>query len=209
MGPVTVCAGSCESVVVTITVVLIGTSSAGKTSIAEAIRAVSPVPWQISGIDTFLALAPDTMFAVPGADAASEGFTWVAATVDGVACWDTVLGAQGLGFARAVHQYWAASAAEGFNQVIDHVLFNSVMAADLTTRLAPHRPLYVGVRCPLDVIDERERQRGDRIIGQGRGIASHVHSYVPYDLEVDTSRLTSLEAAHSVLAAVDAAGLTA
>ena len=96
----------------TITVVLHGTSSAGKTSIAEAIRAVSPLPWQISGIDTFLALVPDTMFAALGADAASEGFTWVAATVDGVPCWDVVPGAQALGFARAVHQYWAASAAE-------------------------------------------------------------------------------------------------
>jgi chloramphenicol 3-O phosphotransferase len=205
---VTVSAGSCEIVEMTITVVLNGTSSAGKTSIAEAIRAVSPLPWQISGIDSFLALVPDTMFAAPGADAASEGFTWVTATVNGVPCWDVVPGAQALGFARAVHQYWAASAAEGFNQVIDHVLLSSVMAADLTTRLSPHRPLYVGVRCPSDVIDERERQRGDRVIGQGRGIASHVHSYVPYDLEVDTSVLTSQEAAHSVLAAVDAAGLT-
>jgi chloramphenicol 3-O phosphotransferase len=193
----------------TITVVLNGTSSAGKTSIAEAIRAVSPLPWQISGIDTFLALQPDTMFALPGADAVSDGFTWSAATVDGVACWDVVLGAQGLRFVRAVHQYWAASAAEGFNQVIDHVLLNSAMGADLTTRLAPHRPLYVGVRCPFEVLDERERQRGDRVLGQGRGIGSHVHDYVPYDLEVDTSVLTSEEAAHSVLAAIDAAGLTA
>jgi chloramphenicol 3-O-phosphotransferase len=46
------------------------------------------------------------------------------------------------------------------------------------------------------------------VIGQGRGIASHVHRYVPYHLDVDTSVLTSQEAAHSVLAAVDAAGLT-
>jgi len=86
-----------------------------------------------------------------------------------VACWDVVLGAKGLRFVRAVRQYWAASAAEG----IDHVLLSSAMAADLMTRLGPHRPLYVGVRCPADVIDERERQRGDRVIGQGRGIGSH------------------------------------
>ncbi len=200
----------------TITVVLNGTSSAGKTSLAEAIRAVSPLAWQISGIDTFLALQPDAMFALPGADAVSDGFTWSAAPVDGVACWDVRLGAQGLRFARAVHQYWAASAAEGINRVIDHVLLNSAMAADLMTRLAPHRPLYVGVRCSADVIDERERQRGDRVIGQGRGIGSHVHNYVPYALEVDTSVLTTEDAAHfvlavvlaAVLAAVDAAGLT-
>ena len=83
------------------------------------------------------------------------------------------------------------------------------MGSDLTTRLAPHRPLYVGVRCSFDVIDERERQRGDQVIGQGRGIGSHVHNYLPYNLEVDTSVLTSEEAAHSVLAAVDEAGLTA
>jgi len=90
-----------------------------------------------------------------------------------VACWDVVLGAKGLRFVRAVRQYWAASAAEGINQVIDHVLLSSAKAADLMTRLGPHRPLYVGVRCPADVIDERERQRGDRVIGQGRGIGSH------------------------------------
>jgi len=42
VGPVTVSAGSCEIVAMTITVVLNGTSGAGKTSMAEAIRALSP-----------------------------------------------------------------------------------------------------------------------------------------------------------------------
>jgi chloramphenicol 3-O phosphotransferase len=181
-----------------ITIVLNGTSSSGKTSIARALRPLLLAPLQISGIDTFLRLQQREMFPPPGE--VSDGFTWTAATVDGINCWDITVGERGEALLRAIHQFWAATAAEGISQIIDHVTLNAMAAADLRERLAPYQPLYVAVRCPLDVIDERERQRGDRLIGQGRGIGAHVHNYLPYDVEIDTSTTSPEEAAAAIVA---------
>jgi chloramphenicol 3-O phosphotransferase len=61
----------------------------------------------------------------------------------------------------------------------------------------------VGVHCELAEIDRRERDRGDRRIGEGR---SHVetdliHTFGPYDFEVDTTHAVPGAVAASVLAA--------
>jgi Chloramphenicol phosphotransferase-like protein len=47
----------------------------------------------------------------------------------------------------------------------------------------------VGVRCPLEVVEERERSRKDRTLDQARAQYKAVHQYCKYVLEVDTSFL--------------------
>lgn len=182
-------------------VVLNGTSSAGKTTLATALRGRCSTPVQVSGVDTFLALQPDSMFAPPGSDAASDGFTWCPVEVEGREAWTVRAGVKGEALLRAAHAYWAACAAGGLPQIVDHVLLSDAMAVDLQERLAAHDPLFVAVRCPLDVVDQRERDRGDRFIGQGRGIAGTVYDFLTYDVQVDTSLLSPEEAADVVLAA--------
>ncbi|WP_205128715.1 phosphotransferase-like protein [Burkholderia ubonensis] len=55
--------------------------------------------------------------------------------------------------------------------------------------------LVVGVVAPLEVIEERERNRGDREIGLARWQYQRVHADMKYDLVVDTSVCTPREAA--------------
>ena len=62
---------------------------------------------------------------------------------------------------------------------------------------------FVGVHCELAEIDRRERDRGDRRVGECR---SHVetdliHTFGPYDFEVDTTNAVPSAVAASVLAA--------
>lgn len=47
--------------------------------------------------------------------------------------------------------------------------------------------LFVGVHCPLDVLEQREMERQDRTLGQARAQFPLVHAHGAYDLEVDTS----------------------
>lgn len=55
------------------------------------------------------------------------------------------------------------------------------------TRLFSELPaLFVGVRCPLDVLERREAARKDRTLGQARAQFHLVHAHGIYDLEVDT-----------------------
>ena len=49
------------------------------------------------------------------------------------------------------------------------------------------RAYLVGVRCPLEVLEQRERERRDRTAGQARAQFAVVHAGVAYDLEVDTA----------------------
>lgn len=185
-------------------IVLNGTSSAGKTTLATALQARCSTPLQVSGIDTFLALQPESMFAPPGSKTPTEGFTFCAVEVEGQPAWTVRPGPEGEALMRAVHAYWAACAAEGIAQVVDHVMLSQAMALDLKVRLSPYDPLLVAVKCPLDVVDQRERDRGDRLVGQGRGIGARVHDFLTYDVQVDTSLMDPDEAADVVLAAARA-----
>ncbi len=180
--------------------VLHGTSSAGKTSLRERCS----TPLQVFGVDTFLALQPDSLFAPPGSETRTEGFTFCAMEVDGLPGWTVRPGPAGEALMRAVHAYGAACAAEGIPQVVDHVLLSQAMALDLRDRLALYDPLLVAVECPLDVVDQRERERGGRLGGQGRGMSAGVHDHLTYDVQVDTSLMSPLEAADVVLGAARA-----
>jgi chloramphenicol 3-O phosphotransferase len=51
------------------------------------------------------------------------------------------------------------------------------------------------VFAPLDILEARERQRGDRRIGLARWQYGRVHKNDVYDLEIDASRATPLECA--------------
>ncbi len=67
--------------------------------------------------------------------------------------------------------------------------------AEYVTLLALFDLITVGVFAPLDVLEFRERQRGDRMIGLARWQYHRVHKDITYDLEVDTSEATPMECA--------------
>lgn len=53
----------------------------------------------------------------------------------------------------------------------------------------------MGVHAPLDLLEARELQRGDRMIGLARWQYGRTHAGMTYDLEVDTSRAAPVECA--------------
>ena len=183
-------------------IVLNGTSCSGKSSIAAALQALWPRPLQVTGIDTFLASQSKRFFALDGRVAA--GFSWVPATVDGHPALHWVLGPLGLGMINASHAYWAACADAGLDQVIDDVWLVPDQPAGLQDALIAANTLWVGVHCPLALAEQRERERGDRIIGTVRGQHAVVHTFRKYDVDVDTSVATSRQCAEVILAVLDA-----
>ena len=59
--------------------------------------------------------------------------------------------------------------------------------------------ITVGVRCPIEVVIQRELDRGDRKIGLAASQFDRVHSNREYDIEVDTSTMTPEQAAEIIL----------
>lgn len=60
----------------------------------------------------------------------------------------------------------------------------------------------ISVTCPLDVLEMRERARGDRVLGRARGLAEVVHTFCSYDTVVDTGAMSTEACVRHVVAAM-------
>ena len=52
--------------------------------------------------------------------------------------------------------------------------------------LSPYDVFFVGVHCPLPELERRERERGDRRIGDARADFERVHTFSRYDFELES-----------------------
>ncbi|HEX3066043.1 MAG TPA: hypothetical protein VHQ39_11205 [Dongiaceae bacterium] len=94
---------------------------------------------------------------------------------------------------------------DGGNAVIfDHVLHDSAMYESFRRSSAGLDVFTVGVVCPLDVLEARERARGDRVLGRARGLMEVVHGLCSYDVTVDTAALSPEACVAAILEALAA-----
>lgn len=84
------------------------------------------------------------------------------------------------------HRSIAMFSDRGVNLIVDHVIHDEFTRDDWFEVLAGYPVLSVGVHCPLDELERREKARGDRTIGQAKRQLEFVHRDVVYDVEVDT-----------------------
>ncbi len=192
-------------------VVLNGTSSSGKSSIARALQEVMDTPYLHTGTDHFMARFPQR-FAVPsdGVDpATADGFLLVFrdgvartfATPDGRAGYagatlaEVRIGPVGLRLLAGMYRAVAVFAAAGNDVVADVVIHDPRELQAAVTALAGSAPLFVGVRLPRAVAERREAERGDRAKGGAVAFYDLVHAHGFYDLELDTSVLSPMECA--------------
>jgi chloramphenicol 3-O phosphotransferase len=163
-----------------VTIILLnGMSSAGKTTLAKSLQQMMDTPYLHVPVDSFGDMAP-------GPDKLGE---------TGSRLWQSVFNRMLSGF----HHSLAALATAGNNLIVDHVLVQGVepqnWLAECLEVLAPFTVYFIGVRCPLEELRRREQARGDRGIGLAEFQLSRVHQHGLYDLEVDTSVLSSEQCA--------------
>jgi chloramphenicol 3-O phosphotransferase len=106
-------------------------------------------------------------------------------------------------FFDGFHRCLPALAEAGNDLIVDHIIEFASWRQDLARLLAGLDVYLVGVHCDLDEIDRRERERGDRQIGEGRAHVTidAIHTFGPYDLEVDTTAAASAAQAEAIMAA--------
>ncbi|TMR22835.1 chloramphenicol phosphotransferase [Nonomuraea turkmeniaca] len=106
-------------------------------------------------------------------------------------------------FFDGFHRCLPALAAAGNDLIVEHVIEFPEWRRYLARLLEGFDVFLVGVHCDLAEIDRRERERGDRRIGEGRGHVETdgIHTFGPYDYEVDTSDGVSPGLAQSVVTA--------
>lgn len=152
-----------------------GTSSAGKTSIAHALQKIMDEPYLYFASDAFRPMLPPYR----------EELGW---DVDAV--WDTLR----YGFYKCI----AAMYETGNSLVADHSITRPHLLRACAVTLAPCRAYFVGVYCPFEVAEQRERERESATIGLAKEHFDRVHQHGIYDLTVDTSQLTPEESARQI-----------
>jgi len=144
-----------------------GTSSSGKTSIAEALLPLLAPPYFHLSVD-----AINSMRAKEPTQRLSRSEL------------DRVLKQTRAGFHRAV----VGMAEAGNNVIADYVLSERWRLLDCLAVLRPFDVVFVGVRCSAEKLVRRERVRGDREIGQAAAQLAAVHAHALYDIELDTEQ---------------------
>ncbi len=161
-----------------------GTTSSGKTSILRVLQEIMSTPYLDAGIDKFIFMLPERYLNFP--------------------LWNDVLGhasyagEMGHRLFSGMHHSILALALAGNNVLADHVFVERRWTAECAQLMADLPAYLIGVRCPLDVTEAREKQRGDRTLGQARKQFPLVHQHGVYDFEVDTSLHTSEQCAHLI-----------
>ncbi|MCB9149663.1 MAG: chloramphenicol phosphotransferase [Caldilineaceae bacterium] len=185
-------------------VILNGTPRAGKSSIVKAIQETFDGPWLNLGVDAFKERIHPQRYS-PGIGLRPGG---EAPDLESLI---PVLYA-------AMYESIAAHSRLGLNVVVDvghHDWYSNPLGIlpDCARRLQGLPVLFVGVRCPVEVIMQRLRQTGrwnnawDSDISQANPVPAPllrwqkaVHQPGIYDLEVDTSVLSPEECANVILA---------
>ncbi|MEV7230247.1 AAA family ATPase [Polymorphospora sp. NPDC051019] len=160
-------------------VLLNGTSSAGKTSLAGQLLTVLDGP---RFRRPYFHLSVDAFGAMRAARRTTD--LSPAEVTD-------VLTRTRAGFHRAV----AGMARAGNDVVADHVLSEPWRLRDCLEVMAGLDVVLVGVHCSAEELARRERVRGDRRIGQAAAQVERVHAHGVYDVECDTTTTTPYDCA--------------
>jgi chloramphenicol 3-O phosphotransferase len=140
-------------------IVLNGTSSSGKTTLARELQSQYSEVYLLCSLDAFWDMTP---YGVP---AGSKNFP---------------------NMKRALAKSVRALAETGHNVIVDIVFCGQKTYIELTEELDGLNFKIVKVECPLDELEKREISRGDREIGLAKLQYENVHDGVIYDLNLNT-----------------------
>lgn len=169
-------------------IILNGASSSGKTTLLKTLQNTLEEPFLDAGIDKFIWMLPKRYLDRP---------LW-----DDVLGLATIAGETGHTLFQGMHQAIAALSRCGNNVLADHVLVEPDWLRQCTELFAGLPAYLIAVDCPLEVLEERERSRKDRTLGQAKAQFPVVHAGGIYDLRVDTSMDDPQECARKIISRI-------
>lgn len=162
-----------------------GASSSGKSTLIKELQAKLPDPYLEMGLDKFIWMLPKRYHNQP--------------------LWDDILGkadtagALGHQLVHAMHRAIYALSHSGLNVLADHVLIEPNWTLDCARLFSDVEAYLVGVRCDLEILEKREKERLDRTLGQAKAQFWKVHAHKSYDFEVNTGRYSAKESVNQIL----------
>lgn len=161
-------------------IVLNGVGSVGKSSIARALQRITDTAFLHVAMDAFIDMMPESLWGTP------DGISFRKIGSPERPEIEILTGRTAARVFRGMRQAIAALARAGNDLIVDDVLLGKD-AADYAEALRGLTVHWVGLHAPLDVLEARERARGDRELGLARWQFDRVHQGIRYDLELDTT----------------------
>lgn len=180
-----------------------GSSSAGKTTLAVMLQQILDEPYQHIALDQFRDGMPGRYRGLnsPEGSPGARGLNVVPTQQEGELITRISFGDHGEQVLRGMRRAVAAFAREGNHVIVDDLLFKPDYLHDYAEALDGLNAWLIGVRCSLDVVNERESRRTGRFPGTATSHFHEVHAHgVPYDLEVDTSYASPRDCAERIAA---------
>lgn len=165
-----------------------GPSSSGKTTLAEALQNEFDLPFLHIGIDRVIGMMPDKLNNWEGKHA-SLGFSWKESVDEtGHLVQEIQMGPFARKMVTTLIEIVLTMARMGHYIIIDDVSFGKLQVDIWKDALKDYKVIWIGLKAPLDILEAREKERGNRMHGSARAQYFQVHKDVIYDYEFDTSK---------------------
>ncbi len=189
-------------------ILLNGSSSAGKTTLAQMLQQLLEAPWQLISLDQFRDGLPARFRGLNSPDGTPGARGLNVLPVDAGIERVTAIrfGDVGERMLRGMRRAVAAYAREGGNVIVDDLLFEKAFLLDYLEALRGLEVTFVGVRCSLEIVNAREASRPGRFPGTATAHFDKVHAHCVYDVEVDTGSTTPRACAMRVIQAAGRPG---
>jgi chloramphenicol 3-O phosphotransferase len=186
-------------------IILVGGSSAGKTSLAKAVQDRLAGTWCLMGIDLFWLSLPPKQLDLGRVE--PQYYRWETETREGKEYFRIVPGPilDELMYGR----YYAIQAYldRGFNIIADEVLWKKEWLQECRKALAGYDIVFVHVYCDDAEGERRETLRGDRHSGWNRGSAYYSKLNLDtYGAEIDTTNNSPDECAQKLVESLSKIG---
>ena len=170
--------------------------------LSRLLQQLLPTPYQHIALDQFRDGMPDRYRGLnsPAGSPGESGLNIVPKEKNGQLLTHISFGEHGEQVLKGMRRANAAFAEAGNNVIIDDLLFKPDYLDDYAHALRGVPAWLIGVRCSLEVVNEREGRRSGRFPGTATSHFHEVHAHEAcYDLEVDTSAMTPKQCAELIV----------
>lgn len=179
-------------------ILLNGTSSAGKTTIARILQERYQDVLLLYGIDTMVQGAFPEKCDFPPYD--EKAIRLETDNIEGKPHARLTISPYMYPVYRTSVQFYRMLSEQGYNIIVDEVLFDRNRITPYFEILSGETVYFIGIKPEKKVVIKREEERGDRIPGLAAGLYDEVYNPLfTYDLLIDTGKLTPEESADMIL----------
>ena len=183
-------------------ILLNGTSSSGKTTLAKVLQQKLKEPYLYVSLDQYRDSLPDKYRGLnsPPGTTGHDGLNVVPIdSKDGGKISSIQFGHYGKKVLHGMRLSSAGLVRDGLNIIIDDILLEASFLDEYLKAFRDLKLYFIGLVCPLETAEKREASRIGRFPGTAQSQLEVCHAHEVYDLSLDTSILSPEDCAERII----------